>query len=198
MDDIKNATQEGAQNSEGQNADGAEEKTYSQAELDAKIESEADRRVTKALKTAKAEWLKEQQATLEKEKDEAVKLAKMTEAERQKAQLEKEKEVFKAEREEFLKNKLEMEVVKQLAEEGLDPRFAPFLMGADAETSADNIQTFKKAFEKAVDEEVKQRLKGKTPKSTEGSSKLSREDILKMTNRTERLKAIQANPALFR
>lgn len=192
----ENATLKGQENLEGQETDQAGEATYTQAELDAKIESEADRRVTKALKTAKAEWLKEQQTIIEKEKDEAAKLAKMTEADRQKAQLEKDRQEFQEEREKFMRNKLELEVVKQLAEEGLSPTFATFLMGADAEESTDNIKAFKKAFDEAVEEGVKQVIKGRTPKANE-ANKLSKEDILKMTNRSERLKAIQNNPGLF-
>lgn len=142
-----------------------EKRTYTQEELDEKLQSVTDKRVTEAIKTARAKWEEEYSARLEKEKDEAAKMAKMTEAQRKEAEIEKERKAFDAEREQFQREKLELEVVKQLSEEGLSTKFSAFLMGMDAETSIANIQTFKSAFDEEVEKRVKERLSGHPPKA---------------------------------
>ena len=156
-------------NPEGQDsqAENTTAETYTQEELDAKVQAEADRRVSQALETAKAKWQKEQEELIAKEKDEAAKLAKMTEAERAKAQIEKDRKALEEERAEFQRSRLELETVKQLADKDLPTDFAVFLMGSDAEETAENLKTFKEAFDKAVEEAVKVRLSGRGPKANQ-------------------------------
>lgn len=155
-------------------ADGEEgvesgEKTYTQAELDSMLQSETDKRVTEALKTAKDKWSKEYEEKLENEKKEAERLAKLSAEEREKAKFDKERKAFEAERAQFERDRLEMQVAKELANEGLDTEFARILMGADADSSMDNIKTFKASFNKAVEAAVKARLSGRTPESGSGN-----------------------------
>lgn len=145
------------------------EKTYTQAELDKMLQSETDKRVTEALKTAQEKWSKEYAEKLENEKKEAERLAKLSAAEREKDKFDKERKAFEAERAQFERDRLEMQVAKELTNEGLDAEFASILMGADADSSMENIKTFKASFDKAVEAAVKARLAGRTPDSGSGS-----------------------------
>ena len=145
------------------------EKTYTQAELDKMLQSETDKRVTEALKTAQEKWSKEYAEKLENEKKEAERLAKLSAAEREKDKFDKERKAFEAERAQFERDRLEMQVAKELTDEGLDAEFASILMGADADSSMENIKVFKASFDKAVEAAVKARLAGRTPDSGSGS-----------------------------
>lgn len=145
------------------------EKTYTQAELDKMLQSETDKRVTEALKTAQEKWSKEYAEKLENEKKEAERLAKLSAEEREKAKFDKERKAFEDERAQFERDRLEMQVAKELANEGLDTAFASILMGADADSSMENIKTFKASFDKAVEAAVKARLAGRTPESGSGN-----------------------------
>ena len=64
----------GTGNQEGQGNSNAEPKTYSEQEFN----SEVDRRVTEAIKTAQGKWQTEYEEKLKKEKDEAARLAKLS------------------------------------------------------------------------------------------------------------------------
>ena len=55
-----------------------EGKTYTEEELQKLIQSESDKRVTQAMKTAEQKWQREYEKKLEDEKSEAEKLAKMS------------------------------------------------------------------------------------------------------------------------
>lgn len=163
---------------EEKNVDG---KTYTEEELKAKLQSETDKRVTEALKTAQSKWQKEYEEKLQKEKSEAEKLAKMTADERAKAEFEKEREKFEKDREKFYRDQLELETVKELSKQGLDTEFSSFLMGKDAESTNNNIKLFKEKFDSAIENAVNERLKGKTPKTTDKQNTLTFEALKGMS-----------------
>lgn len=151
----------------------SEGKTYTDEELQKLIQSESDKRVTQAMESSRAKWEKEYQEKLEKEKSEAEKLAKMTADERAKAKFEKEKQEFEEERIKFQRDQLELETVKELGKQGLDVEFSSFLMGENAESTNKNIKLFKEKFDSAVEKAVTERLKGKTPKTTDKDTTIS-------------------------
>lgn len=164
----------GAGNGEENNPPDAKEgKTYTDEELQKLIQSESDKRVTQAMKTAELKWQKEYEKKLEDEKSEAEKLAKMTADERAKAKFEKEKQEFEEERIKFQRDQLELETVKELGKQGLDVEFSSFLMGENAESTNENIKLFKEKFDGAVEKAVTERLKGKTPKTTDKNTTIS-------------------------
>ena len=150
MDENMNATVEGQETGSGEetaavNQEGQENqetKTYTQEDFDKALQSETDKRVQQALKTAQDKWQKEYEAKVEAEKDEAARLAKMTTEERAKAEAEKEREKFERERKQYQREKLEFETGKQLADRKLSPKFASFLAQNDAETTKANLDAF--------------------------------------------------------
>lgn len=161
---------EGGENNPPEEKEG---KTYTDEELQKLIQSESDKRVTQAMKTAEQKWQREYEKKLEDEKSEAEKLAKMSADERAKAQFEKEKEKFESERAKFQRDQLELETVKELGKQGLDVEFSSFLMGENAESTNENIKLFKEKFDGAVEKAVQERLKGKTPKTTDKDTTIS-------------------------
>src|SRR3712207_2112781 len=158
-----------------------EGRTYTDEELQKLIQSESDKRVTQAIKTAELKWQKEYEEKLENEKSEAEKLAKMSADERAKAQFEKEKEQLEKERVKFQRDQLELETVKELGKQGLDVEFSSFLMGEDAESTNENIKLFKEKFDSAVEKAVTERLKGKTPKTTDKNTTISVDSLKGMS-----------------
>ena len=173
------------------------EKTYTQAELDKKLQSETDKRVTEALKTAQEKWSKEYAEKLENEKKEAERLAKLSAEEREKAKFDKERKAFEDERAQFERDRLEMQVAKELANEGLDTAFASILMGADADTSMENIKTFKESFNKAVEAAVKARLAGRTPESGSGNGLTTNPFSKEGYNLTKQAELYRTNRELY-
>ncbi|WP_297637932.1 DUF4355 domain-containing protein [uncultured Clostridium sp.] len=102
----------------------ATEKTFTQDEMDKII----------------AKRLAKEKQKAEVEKQEAERLAKLTAEERQKAEFEKMKSDFEAERREFAKAKMTMEVTKQLTEKELPSSLAEYIVTDDAETTKANIE----------------------------------------------------------
>lgn len=167
-----------------------ENPTYTQEELDAKLQSETDKRVSQALKTAQDKWMKEYEAKLEAEKTEAEKLAKMSESERQQAELNKMKQDFDNERKLFMREKLELQTVKELSAMSLPTDFSTYVMADTAEQIKENIGKFKTQWETALEKAVNEKLQGTTPKTaTQQGTVVTKEQFKKMS--------IQEKTALF-
>ena len=165
------------------NNDNQEPKTYTQDEVDRLLQSEADKRVTEALKTARAKWEKEYKEKLEREKREAERLSKLSAEEREKELL-KQKEQELAEKEKAIRMKeLHLDTIEVLAEEGLPVGFAEFLIKGDAETTNENIKKFKKEWQEALSKAVDERIKGKSPRLPETKLESSQAvDFMKLAN----------------
>ena len=183
MEDVKNNVSDtGAENN-------TEPKTYTQEEVDALLQKEADRRVTEALKKA-------ERKNQEKVK-EAQKLAQMNEQEkyqyeleqREKAIVEKEKALALAENKNVAS--------KILAEKGLSLSLVDFVVAEDAETMNNNISLLDKAFKQSVKDEVEKRLSSNTPKKNLPLDQtITKEQAMKM-GIMERQKLLNENPELY-
>lgn len=178
-------------NGEGTGADvaatGAEEvKTYTQEEVLALLQSEADKRVTAALKKQQAKY--EKQLSLSKldgdEREKAEKDSRIAELEEQLAQ-------FQIER-----NRSELKSV--LSSRGLSAEFADIIsITDDIETSQSNIDKLDKLFKAAVKAEVEKRLAGNAPKGNGGTpAEITKESAKKMSM-AELNDLAEKNPELF-
>ena len=163
---------------------GADEKKYSDADLD------------KIINQKFAKWQKDQ----EKAVSEAEKLAKMTEqekAEHERDEIKKELEALKK-----ANNLAEMgkQARKMLAEENINlPDDLVNLIIADsAEATKETVQQFSKLFKAAVQDAVKEALKGKTPGTGSSSGTITKEQIMKITDRAERQSMIKKHRDLFK
>ena len=154
--------------------EGAEVKTFTEEEVQARIQSESDKRVTEALKTARAKWEKEEAGA----KKEAERLQSLSQKEREeelKAKQLKELEETKAELERVY---LERDTIDRLAEENVPVQFKDFLMGVDAQSTNENIKAFKEVYEAEVQKGVEERLKGKTPSAAGQKPKMDAWSLL--------------------
>ena len=91
----------------------AESKTYTGEELKAKIQSETDKRVTEAIKTAREKWEKE----AAEQKKEAARLAKLSQEEREKELQAKQLKELEATKAELNRVHLERDTIDRLSEE---------------------------------------------------------------------------------
>lgn len=175
-----------------------EVKTYTQEEVDKLLQSEADKRVSKALETAKSKWKKEYDDELEKKKQEAEEYAEMTAKERfqhDKKKLEDELAEYK--RKDTL-NEMTKTARAVLAESNItiSDEMLSILITEEAESTKANVDNFISLFRQEVDKAVTDKLKGNTPKKM-GVSGLTKEEILKIPDPVERVKKIQENIELF-
>lgn len=160
----------GGEGGEGEGAGGGDgskgdPKTYTQEELDKLLQAEADKRVTKALETARNKWKSELETEINKKLEEAEKLFKMSEDEKQKHLLsEKEKEIAKKENE-IAVRELKLTAINILNEKKLPIALVDMLLPTDlsADTTKTNIETFEKVFRDEVQKAVDERIKSTTP-----------------------------------
>lgn len=166
-----NVSEQGAQTNNTENQESV--KTYTQEEVLALIQSEADKRVTAALKT---------QA---KKHERELSLSKLDDNEREKA--ERENKIAELEEKlaqyEIEKNRSELKSV--LSTRGLSAEFADIIViNDDLEQSQANIDKLDKLFKAAVKLEVEKRLAGSTPKGNANngaSAEYTKETAKKMS-----------------
>ena len=163
---------------------GADEKKYSDADLD------------KIISQKFAKWQKDQ----EKAVSEAEKLAKMTEqekAEHERDEIKKELEALKK-----ANNLAEMgkQARKMLAEENINlpDDLVNLIIADNAEATKETVQQFSKLFKAAVQDAVKEALKGKTPGTGSSSGTVTKEQIMKIKDRAERQAMIKKHRDLFK
>jgi small-conductance mechanosensitive channel len=160
-----NATHQEGQNGtppEGQN--NIQQLPTSLEELQVLLQRETDKRVTQALKTAKAKWETEFSEMLKTEKEEAARLAKLSAEQREKELFEKQKADFEKQQAAFRREQMLNSTMIELQKESLPVQFAEYLLSDTAEQVAANITTFKSKWQEALQKAVDDRLKGTTPK----------------------------------
>lgn len=182
MDEMTNNVVE----NETQETTTTENKTYTQEEVMALLQQEADRRVTSALAKQKREYEKK------------LSLSKLDGDEREKAEkdatiadLREQLAAFQIER-----NRSELKSV--LSSRGLSAEFADIItINDDIEASQANIEKLDKLFKAAVKAEVEKRLAGNAPKGNGSSpAEITKEAALKMSiNELNTL--ANENPELF-
>ena len=165
MDNNNQPTTPATETQNDSNKDGKHEKTFTQDEVNQLIgkyrsegKSKAEADIAKAVADAKAEWERQ---------------AKMTEDERVRdASVKREKEL--ADKEKALALRENTANAKELlAEKHIDTSMAKFLVTSDAEETMKNIEEFEKAYAKAIEAGVEDKLKGKTPEDKGGVAKKS-------------------------
>lgn len=132
---------------------------------------------------------------------EAEKLAKMSAQERAEHERDElQKELDKYKRQQAVAD-MEKTARRLLKADGIviGDDLVGILIAEDAERTKARVEAFSRDFKAAVQEGVKDALRGKAPASgAGGGSKLSREEIMKVSNRSERQRLISENLDLFR
>lgn len=149
--------------SEGEGKRGEGSKTFDDLLKDKTYQSEFDKRISKALETAKSKWEIEKATELENAKTEAEKLAKMN-AE-QKAKYAEDKRLAELEKREkdITTRELKAQAYETLAEKGLPKELVDILNYENADTCNKSIEAVEKAFQSAVEKAVNEKLRGNEP-----------------------------------
>ena len=174
-------------NNQGQEkATETEEKlTFTQAELDALLQKEGDRRVSQAMK--------KQEGKLK----EAQKLAKMSAEEKYVYELEQREKAIEEKERQLSLAENKAEAAKILAEKGISAELVSFVVTDDAETMNANIKLLEREFKKSVKSEVEKRLAGATPKKNLAEPEgMTKSDLMKMNVRDLQMFKNQ-NPEIF-
>lgn len=159
------STGESNQSSEG-------EKSFDDVLKDKKYQSEFDRRVAKALETAKAKWETEKATELENARTEAEKLSKMKADEKAKYQEEKRIAELEKREKDITVRELKATALETLAEKELPKELAEILNYESAETCNSSIEEVEKAFQNAVNKAVNEKLRGGNPPKSSQSNKV--------------------------
>lgn len=162
-------------------------------------QAEFDRRVNKAVGTAVKNAEEKWKVLMDDNLSEAEKLAKMTKAEQieyKNKKLEKELEALKREKE---ASELAAEARKTLAGEKITipDELLANLIGKDAAQTKVNVESFSKMYKAAVQDGVKEALKGEPPKGGSGGTPVTKEQIFKIEDPIERQRMIAENIGLF-
>lgn len=169
MEDNNNATVGADVNNvpQGQQTENkVEEKlTLTTDELQSRLQTESDKRVSEALKTAKGKWEKEYEQKIQFERKEAERLAKLSEDERSKELDNKYKNELSKRENDLLKKEMKLEAVNILSNKKLPVSFADMVIGENADDTHERITSFEKAFKEAVEGEVNIRLRGSKPQT---------------------------------
>jgi hypothetical protein len=167
-DDNEDTETEETETTENENEENEqEETTFSQADVDREISKAVD----KALKKREAKHQSELSDAVKKALDEEKQLSKLSEKERKDAEMTKREKDLADRENEIARKVMRSEAVDDLQEKSLPSEFADFLLGEDAEKTLENINTFKKTFDEAVNAAVKEKLRQDTPPAGGGSFK---------------------------
>lgn len=183
---------------EVENEEAEQQEEVNEEEKQEEVESEkkyTDEEVNAIIDKKFAKWQKE----LEEKQEEAEKLAKMNSDEKLKyenEQMKKQLEEFQA-KENRAKMKQEANSMLLEADIKLPETLLDVLVTDEAETTREAVTGFTEAFNEAVESRTKELLRGESPKTPKGSTKLTREDIEKIENPIERQRLIAENLELF-
>ena len=166
------------------------EKTYTESEVQALLQREADRRVSNALKKqmkefetrqAEADRLREMDANQRKEYEYSQKIQQLEQREKEFA---------------IAQNKLE--ATKVLSNRGLPIDFVDYIVAEDADTMMENIGVFERAFKSAVADAVAEKIASPVPKGgAVKQSGMTKEDFRKLTV-AQQSELYRNNPELYR
>ena len=130
------------------------------------VQAKIDAAVSAQLAKIQSKWEQDFKKREELAKKEAERLSKLSDDERAKAELENTRKELEKQKADFERQKLSYETAKVLSQRNLPVEFVDYLIGDDNESTLDNIKTFEKKFNKAVEDAVTAKLKGKAPASS--------------------------------
>lgn len=188
----------GGDNGEGENGNGNEPASFDEFLSGAGNQAEFDRRLQKAVTTAVTNARQKWQALTDDKLSEAEKLAKMTEEEKREYKTKKlERELEDLKRKNTLSD-MSKTARKMLSEEEIviPDELLSHLVSDDAEDTKATVDAFAELFKCAVQEGVKDALKGAPPRAG-GKAKVTKQQILAIQNPVERQRMIAQNLTLF-
>ena len=162
-----------------------EVKTFTQDEIDEMVKSNVDRAVAKALHKA------------DEQRKEAEKLAAMNAKEKTEYEMNKKQQDLEERERNIQLRELTAEAKDILIEKGLSSDLASILDYKNAESVKESINIIEAAINKEAEKQVIERLKGRTPKTKNINSAITKEEIEKIEDGVERRRLIQENIHLY-
>ncbi len=147
------------------NTEQKQDPTFDEVLKNKAYQSEFDKRINKAIETAKSKWDEEAKA----QADEAAKLAKMKADEKAEYERQKREQALADREAAITRRELHAEAVTQLTDKGLPASLADILDCTSAENCKKSMEAVEKAFNEAVEKKVNEKLKGNTPKTGAGN-----------------------------
>ena len=132
----------------------------------------------------RAQMQAESDANVKLAVEEAIKKERMSAEEKVKYETEQREAAIAKREQEINLRELKADTKGMLSKANLPQTFADFVIGADAESTQKNVDALSAAFSKAVQEQVEQRLKGRTPSTGSGSGSHDSDEIDDIINRT--------------
>lgn len=151
--------------------------------------------VASMIRSAISEYAEQQK----REKSEAEKLAGMND--QQKAEFERDnyRQKYEQLQKQMIITDMQKTARNMLAEKGihLPDNLIAAIVTENAETTKQNVESFSQLFSCALEDAIKERLKGTTPKNSNKNSGMTREQILAIKDDSARVKAIKENIEIF-
>lgn len=164
-------------------------------------QSEFDRRVQKAIDTAVTNAQTKWKTLTDDKVSEAEKLAQMTKEEKAEYRANKAEKALEDMKRLNARTDMAKEARKMLKEEEINipDELVMNLVAEDADGTKAAVEAFSTMYKEAVQNAVKDALKGKPPKAGNGGDKppMTKEQILEVKNPSERQKLIAENITLF-
>lgn len=165
-------------------------KTYTEAEVQALLQQEGDRRVSSALK--------KQADKFAKEKAEAEKLREMDESQRKEYEFNKKVEELEAREKEFNLTQNKLSASKVMAERGLPIQFVDYIVAEDAETMMANITSFETQWKAAIADAVSSRLASPAPKNSTATQQGMTKETFRTLTLAQQTEIYKTNPELYK
>ena len=180
-----------------ENVEKEENKTEKEVKEDKKDQEKkyTDEQVDDIINKKFAKWKKDQEAKI----TEAEKLAKMNAEEKAEYERAKLEDELKELRKKDTLNSMTKIARSMLSEKGIqaDDDLVGILITTDADKTKEAVESFSKLFESTVEKAVNDKLKGRTPKVTNGKQRLTKEEILKEKDVNKRRRMMAENLELF-
>lgn len=173
---------EGGDETEVQGEESQDQKaSFEDVLKDKDYQSAFDKKIAKALETAKSKWETDYTKKLEDAKSEAEKLSKMKAEEKAQYEIDKREKEYAEKLKELNMRELKAEAQSQLVEVGLSKEFVGLLNYESAETVKASIDALSNAFNKALEEKVNEKLgsTGETHKRGTGSVATTADEVYK-------------------
>jgi hypothetical protein len=182
----------GTDNNQGGADNGAETKTYSEEEVNSMIDKAIERRLARERKDAEKKT---------KAAEEAARLEKLTSEQKLQEKADALQKKIDELEEKEARSEMAKSARKMLSDENisLPDEIVSVLITKDADTTKENVDAFVKVFKAAVQDGVREELKGKTPKSgSVAKTTMTKKEIEEIKDPIARQRAIRENISLFK
>ena len=177
----ENNTQENLQNNQtagGSNTTQTQNSSFDDILKNKEYQSEFDKRVQKALATAREKWDKETNNKITEAVEEAQKLAKMTAEQKSQHEREQAEKILKEREANITRRELQATAKDTLIDKGLPVELFETLNYSDAESCMQSIEAVEKSFKAAVEKAVENRIKKSAAPPRETGTTVNKDPFL--------------------